>query len=305
MLRKFRILIMNHLGFSVKEANGTLVLMLLLSVIIFTPWLYHAVNKESPAVFESDQEDILKWKATFEVTKAELSSPRSVRTYGAFDPNKVSQEIWVEMGVTPHIAERIIKYQTAGGKFNTPKDLYKIYGIDSGVVQALLPNIVIPEIKEKQPLQNFKKPRATNQAEISSKPSIIKKPINRANAEDLKKIYGIGDKLSGRIVKYRDALGGFHAIDQLTEVYFFQDSLLPKVASMFSFDSLQLTKLHINLDSVHTLKSHPYLSYNQARAIFNYREVHGVYKQVEDIKAIKILPDSTFDKLKPYISLKE
>lgn len=43
--------------------------------------------------------------------------------------------------------------------------------------------------------------------------------INAATAEDFKTINGIGEKLSARIVKFRDRLGGFLTSEQLYDVY--------------------------------------------------------------------------------------
>ena len=42
--------------------------------------------------------------------------------------------------------------------------------------------------------------------------------INKANAEELQVVRGIGPALAERIVNYREANGGFKSLDQLKEV---------------------------------------------------------------------------------------
>ena len=53
-------------------------------------------------------------------------------------------------------------------------------------------------------------------------PSVVSLPpidLNAATPEDFKKISGIGEVLSKRIVAYRKRLGGFVLEEQLDEVY--------------------------------------------------------------------------------------
>jgi len=48
--------------------------------------------------------------------------------------------------------------------------------------------------------------------------------INTADSADLEQLPGIGEKLSARIIKYREKLGGYIDVQQLKEVYGMTDS---------------------------------------------------------------------------------
>ncbi|MDX5438384.1 MAG: helix-hairpin-helix domain-containing protein, partial [Pontibacter sp.] len=125
--------------------------------------------------------------------------------------------------------------------------------------------------------------------------------INTADTTQLKQIRGIGSKLSARIVKYRNSLGGFHSMAQVREVY----GLPPNVVdSLEKYTFLPKTnaapqRLNINKATADELRAHPYVSSNMARLIVAYREQHGDYQQVEEIKNIKVITQEQFEKLRP------
>jgi len=54
----------------------------------------------------------------------------------------------------------------------------------------------------------------TNDSAVAIKPV----SINKANAEELQAVRGIGPALAERIISYREANGGFKSLDQLKEV---------------------------------------------------------------------------------------
>lgn len=120
----------------------------------------------------------------------------------------------------------------------------------------------------------------------------------------LKEIYGIGEKLSLRILRYRDVLGGFVTMDQLHEVYGL-DSLVVKRLKEQSFieDGFEPEKIDLNLASEKQLSIHPYLN-KKARAIVSYRFQHGDFKSVEDIRRVVNLDDKIFQRITLYFEVK-
>ncbi|MFY0601176.1 MAG: helix-hairpin-helix domain-containing protein [Cyclobacteriaceae bacterium] len=125
--------------------------------------------------------------------------------------------------------------------------------------------------------------------------------INKSSAEDLQNIRGIGPVLSKRIIKYRNLLGGFSDIDQFKEIY----GLKPEVVDLLSkvsFVSDSVIRIDINTDSLKSLASHPYINYGLARSLINYKKVHGSYRKPEDLLNLKLMTDSIYQKLYPYIS---
>jgi competence ComEA-like helix-hairpin-helix protein len=125
--------------------------------------------------------------------------------------------------------------------------------------------------------------------------------LNAANTDDLKQVYGVGNKLSARIIKYREMLGGFYDFDQLKEVYYLPDSTIDRIRDHFTLENPILQTISIN-DEQHKLETHPYLNRSLVKAIISYRKVHGSFTKIEDLKNIHIISDSSFAKIRPYLT---
>ena len=62
-------------------------------------------------------------------------------------------------------------------------------------------------------------------------------------------------------------------------------------------------KININNATVDELKTHPYIRYNIANAIVQYRLQHGSYKDINDIKKIMLVTDEIYNKAAPYLAV--
>jgi competence protein ComEA len=60
--------------------------------------------------------------------------------------------------------------------------------------------------------------------------------INTADAEELKKLKGIGDELSARIIAYREQNGDFTSVDELKEVNGIGESLFSQIEDSITID---------------------------------------------------------------------
>ena len=127
--------------------------------------------------------------------------------------------------------------------------------------------------------------------------------MNTADTNQWKSFNGIGSKRANRIVKYRRLLGGFVSKNQLSEIYGLSDSLIEEIKPKLMLDSLKLNKININDASKKELATHPYISWNLANAILNYKVQHGDYDSLSKIKQIHLVNDDLYRKIVPYISL--
>jgi len=127
--------------------------------------------------------------------------------------------------------------------------------------------------------------------------------MNTADTNQWKSLKGIGSKRANRIVKYRTLLGGFVSKNQLSEIYGLSDSLVEEIKPKLMLDSLKLIKININYASKKELATHPYISWNLANAILNYKVQHGDYDSLSKIKQIHLVNDDLYRKIVPYISL--
>lgn len=244
-----------------------------------------------------------------ETLSSDISEDLNNRTLFLFDPNTITDAEWRQLGVSERAITTIQKFKDKGGKFFKPEDLLKIYNIDKLLVNELLPYVNIKgrynnDNSNRYKSNDFNKyKRDTTQWQ---RPAYVKKAyaqiyINSVDTITLKQIPGIGSALAKRIVNYRDKIGGFYDISQLSEVFGLPDSTFEKMKPWVIIDE-PVKRININSERFKEIR-HPYLSYKLADVIYNYRIQHGDFKKVEDIKKIYILNNETFNKIAPYLTV--
>ena len=136
--------------------------------------------------------------------------------------------------------------------------------------------------------------------------SVVSNRINRlvfseADSITLQIVPGIGAATAGRIVKYRERLGGFHSKDQLAEVFALKPEVIEGIWEYFEFDSKISRKIHINTLELEALAKHPYISYQEAKVIVAFRKQHGPYTSPDDLLKVKIFKKEWVTQLSPYL----
>ena len=130
----------------------------------------------------------------------------------------------------------------------------------------------------------------------------LKIDINTASAEELTALYGIGPVLSGRIVKFRQALGGFVSVNQIADTYGLEPEVFSSIKNQLVLESKGVKQLNINTANQQTLGGHPYISDGLAKQMINYREKVKLFETDEDVKSLYFVDEELFRKLKPYIT---
>lgn len=245
-------------------------------------------------------EDERLLKAWLEESKSKLKTEEGTTfTPTFFNPNTADKKKWVALGFKEKIADNILKYRAKGGSFKKKEDLLKIYGINQKLVVAYYDYMIIPE-PDPKPKSTTPSIKDVVEKIVAEKES-AKFDLNLADSSQLQLVRGIGPVLSGRIIKYRDLLGGFTTTDQLKEVYGLSDEVYQRMLSHFGVIIIKVEKININQDSISLLSKHPYLNYKISRAIVKYRAQHGDFQSVEDLKKIHTMSDSLFQRIAPYL----
>jgi len=124
--------------------------------------------------------------------------------------------------------------------------------------------------------------------------------INSADRVALESLKGIGPVLSGRILKFRNALGGFHSIQQMKQVYNLPDSTFENIEPYLKLSKSKIEYLDLN-GPKDSLARHPYVSWQTAKRLVRYREQHGDYASGEELYQIQSLDSNTVRRILPYI----
>lgn len=66
-------------------------------------------------------------------------------------------------------------------------------------------------------------------------------------------------------------------------------------------ENISIKKININAATLDELKAHPYIRYTLANPIIAYRNEHGAFGKIEDLKKVMAVTDEVYNKISPYI----
>ena len=312
-------------SFTKQERQGILILLALIAGICIGKFFFskkESVSSENNLVQEQVSERPKEEKYDQEESFNYRSNNKMTVILKPFDPNSADYSTLVSLGLKPYIAQNIIKYRNKGGKFGNPDDLAKIYGLSNDDFKRLKPYIQIKIEKQITQTQQIIIKDSTNKILPSPKENIPATPkqekitqekitlgvvmdINLADTSDLKKIPYIGSVFAQRIVKYRQLLGGFYAVEQVKEVYGMDNELFLKIAPYLTLsENTDLQTIAVNQSSLDKLKSHPYINFYQAKIIIELRKKKGKIRDISELSLLEEFSENDLKRLMHYLSFK-
>lgn len=218
-----------------------------------------------------------------------------------FDPNTVDSSTLVHLGLKPWQAKNMIKYRAAGGKYRKAEDLKKLYGMTDSMYHALAPYIRIAR-EEKDSLRvDSVHTHADSLPKWPEKKDTILN-LRTADTTELKMIRGIGSYRAKQIVRYREQLGGFVSVEQLLEVKGMEDLASDSILQHFVLDSMTVQQMNVNQAGVQRLAQHPYLRFEQAKAVYELRRKKIRLHSIQDLEVIECIDAKTLEKIAPYLN---
>jgi competence protein ComEA len=299
----------DYLTFSRKERIGAVTIITLILASVFIPKLYHP-NKlslvadstliKSLDTIQQKSKPFVKEDDNFQLNSPYIPAAAEDFEEGElfdFDPNSIGAPEWKRLGLNERTTRILLNYRNKGGKFYKKEDLLNIWGMPEGFYNRIKGHIILPNRNS-----------ATYQPKTSEYPTYKPKEkaiidINTADSLAYVALPGIGPKLSMRILKFRDKLGGFYSVDQVAEVYGLPDSTFRSILPQLTVTHPPNATFNVNTATKDELKAHPYIRWNLANAIVEYRNQHGNFIILEDLLKINLIDQKTYEKIKPYLHL--
>jgi DNA uptake protein ComE-like DNA-binding protein len=197
---------------------------------------------DSTVMADSDRPSIERHEAPHEpavVAVREKLAPRQVESF-RFNPNTVSVEDLQRLGFSQKQAQSIENYRNKGGRFRRPADFAKSFVVSDSVYKRLEKYIDIPLLD-----------------------------INKADSAALLALPGIGPYFAGKMVNYRERLGGYSSPEQLLEIYHFDQAKLDGLRDLITCSQPKPYGLWTLPEE--DLARHPHISKAEAHGIVLYR----------------------------------
>lgn len=287
--------IKSHFVFNKQQRNG---IFFLLFLIVLFQCIYFFVIPMNIGI-SPNENDLLKDNKFIAFQKQidslkQIESKKKEFQLFPFNPNYLNDYKGYSLGMTNEQIDKLIEYRERGLFVNSDKEFQKITGVSDSLLNKMSPYFKFPEWINKKSLPTIE----------HKKPLITKKDLNRVTAEDLKKVYGIGDKLSERIIKYRDRLKGYTINEQLYEVYGLEEKIANAILKVYPIEtSPEIKKIDVNNASLKDLSSIIYIKYDLAQNIIEYRSREGKIKNMDEFLKIEGFTPEKISRIKLYLMI--
>ena len=274
-------IIKSFLTYSKSQRIGIL---LFFGIIILVQGIYFFYDFTAKETIDKEQSKWLALQSTIDSLK--LNNKNYKPTIYPFNPNFITDFKGYKLGMSVEEIDRLLAYRAQNKFVNSAAEFQAVTKVSDSLLKAISPYFKFPDwVKNnKKNYQEFAK------NDFSKPEKIIVLDINQATKVDLMKVYGIGDKISDRILEQKDKYGAFVSMEQMDDIWGLSPEVLEKLKSSFAVKSVaNCKKININNATVKELTQFPFFRYQLAKDIVVFRTMKGDIK-IEDLSKIKGFP---------------
>ena len=203
-----------------------------------------------------------------------------------FSLDTVGERYLELLGFSPKQAALVVRYREIIGGYHSFEKFEECYAVDSLMAERLRPYIIFPE------------PTIEEQKATSVEFPI---EINSADVETLTQVRGIGQKSAKQIVRYRELLGGYYCVEQISELQVVTTENFQRILPQIYCDNSKIKKININFAAQNELETHPYLSSRMLKRIINKRQLKGGWSTIEEMIDDNIFTEEEAARIAPYL----
>jgi DNA uptake protein ComE-like DNA-binding protein len=288
----------SHFWYHKRQRNGIFILgigiLIFQAVIVF-------VDFSSDEKVDIEIARILRFQKKIDSLKVISIEDRKPKIY-PFNPNYITDYKGEQLGMSLDQIDKLLAFRKIGKFVNSKKEFQKLTNISDSLLNQIAPYFKFPDwVLKRNKNTNIASQNKTFYAK-KNKHIRTTTDINKATKEDLKTIYGIGEKLSERIIKYRSKLQGFSMEKQLHEVWGLEQETATKVLLVFKVLRLpNIQKSNVNTVTFRELLKNPYIDYELCKIIFNYRDEVAELQDITELKNIIGFPLDLYDRIVLYL----
>lgn len=274
-------IVKSFLTYSKSQRIGIL---LFFGIIILVQGIYFFYDFSSEKTIDKEQSKWLALQSTIDSLK--LDNKNYKPTIYPFNPNFITDFKGYKLGMKVEEIDRLLAFRRQNKFVNSAEEFQNVTKVSDSLLNAISPYFKFPDwVKNKK--NNF---QSFAKKDFSKPEKIIILDINLATKEELMKVYGIGDKISDRILEQREKYGAFVSMEQMDDIWGLSPEVVEKLKASFVVKSTSNSKkININNASVKELSQFPFFRYKLAKEIVIYRTMNGAIS-ITDLSKIKGFP---------------
>ena len=269
------------LSYSKSQRIGIL---LFFGIIILVQGIYFFYDFTAKKTINKEQSKWLALQSTVDSLK--LNNKNYKPAIYPFNPNFITDFKGYKLGMSVEEIDRLLAYRAQNKFVNSAAEFQVVTKVSDSLLKAISPYFKFPDWVK----NNKKNSQEFAKNDFSKPGKIIVLDINQATKEDLMEVYGIGDKISDRILEQKEKYGAFVSMEQMDDIWGLSPEVLEKLKISFAVKSVtNCKKININNASVKELTQFPFFRYQLAKDIVVFRTMKGDIK-IEDLSKIKGFP---------------
>ncbi len=281
----------SYFQFTKAQRSGIFALLLLVSVLQAVRYFFDITSDKGKPTSKQ------QWIST-QIYRDSLQSPMNHNKWKLrpFNPNFINDFKGYQLGMSVSEIDRLLAFRKGNRFVNSAAEFQAVTKISDSLLHKIAPLFKFPAwVSNKAHWKsNYERPK------IEQK--IVQIDINEATAEDLKKIYGIGDGLSERILKEKRKFGAFVSMDQLNDIYGLSSEVIEELNKRFKVNSeVTRKRININTATIKELMQLPYFRYPVAKAIVAHRSMNGQFVKIADLTNISGFPNDRIEIIALYL----
>ena len=287
--------IKSYFVFNSSQRNGILFLLLLVSGFAV---INNYIDFTPENLLDTNSKEVLAVQKELDSIRTLLTESNQPKIY-PFNPNFITDFKGYKLGMSSEEIDRLLDYRKQNKWINSKEDFKKVTKVSDSFLDQISSYFKFPDW-----ISNPKPKYSDWRKGFKEKTFDQKIDLNSATQLELKKVNGIGEALSKRIIDYRDKLGGFTNDIQLYEVYGLDYQLTDKVRNEFTVKTpKEIIKMNLNKISASDIATVPGISFELAKRIWEFRVLNERIVDFIELKKIEGLTERKLQGIQLYLKL--